>query len=239
MNLHHTASLRSPQPPESRQLLLARLQAPWQQGLQQLHGLHGLALAADAGGLSLAGSGIRWWHTLLAELPDVVPADAASVEGGSRCLASLAHWPLQPGSLDAVAWQVAAAHDAMLPEMLAQACLALGPDARLLVAVHGDPLDAWCRIAMPWLAEQSLQLRQATWGDSRRLTWLPPRWGRHWSASWQRLLPVTAHWSVQLWQKNTLAPLRSGRRTVPARDAWSPQWLPQASTPNSTRKDMA
>lgn len=234
MNLHHTASLRSPQPPDHRQLLQARLQVPWQQGLQQLHGQHGLVVAADAAGLALAGSGIRCWHSLLAEWPAAVPAEACSC-----CLASLAHWPLQPGSLDAVAWQVAEPHETMLPEMLAQACLALGPDARLLVAVHGDTLNSWCRVAMPWLASQSLQLRQATWGDSRRLTWLPPRWGQHWSASWQRLLPVTAHWTVQLWQKNTLAPLRPGRRQLPARDAWSPQWLPQASTPNSTRKDMA
>ena len=89
-------------------------------------------------------------------------------------------------------------------------------------------------------AHRGLILREANWGDARKLSWLPPAWAHYWSAQWQAWFPAAAQWSVQLWQKQTLCPIAPDRKTSRnTSTSWSGSWAPQSRAGTSQLKDCA
>jgi len=213
-------------PVESQERALDRLSGPWRDCLRRCHGLQavtvGSSLILPARGRGDDGCRIPN-HALLTADTALPPwPDMPVIRADWR------HWPVRPGSLDMVILPLDVTHLAHLSALVGEIATALGPDAWLLVMTQAGLLDRWCRYGMPLAARRHLALREAHWGDARKLSLLPPAWSHYWSAQWQNLLPGTAQWTVQLWQKETLCPVsperRGGRRPA---TAWSGAWAPQ------------
>lgn len=202
--------------PDQARRARTRMLKPWQRYLTQCHGVWALRFdntLADESDLSLQSLRMaRVWHF------------------GQSFQASAAGWPIQPASLDLVIWRLSAADIAELPALIGQMNLALGPAARILIWVEAPLLNTWCQIGMPLCTGHDWALRQADWGDARALTWLPPRWSSRWSSGLQIWLPHGAHWSVQLWQRESLCPTASGpKQRAGAQMAPGLRWQPQST----------
>ena len=195
----------------------ARMLRPWQDALLQCHGVWALELSPSDLPLSLATLRMaKVWHF------------AASFRASKR------HWPIQPASLDLVLWRVTADDLLILPALMQQMAMSLGPAARVLIWIEAPLLNGWCQIGMPLCTGHDWVLRQATWGDARALTLPPAVWSRTWSATLQTWIPSGAQWSVQLWQRETACPAapaskpRARRLAAPALG-----WQPQSSIDHS------
>lgn len=166
--------------------------------------------------------------------PELAPA-----QGGKAAVVShWRHWPVRPGSMDMVILPLAEQHRPHLPALIQEASLALGPDAWLLVVAQAGMVDRWSRLGAALAERRGLVLREAAWGDARKFSLLPARWSRYWSVQWQNLLPGTAQWTVQLWQKETfclIPPERKASRG--AATAWSGSWAPQSRAGTSHIKN--
>ncbi len=216
----------------SRARALARLSGPWQSCLGRCHGLRAVTVGSSLELPERGGSRIPY-QTLLTAEPGVVSAMPV-IQADWR------HWPVRPGSLDMVILPLDIGHLQHLPSLVGEICTALGPDAWLLVMTQGGLLDRWCRFGMPLATRRHLALREAHWGDARKFSWLPPAWSHYWSAQWQNLLPGTAQWTVQLWQKETLCPVSPDRKASRQKAAaWSGSWAPQSRAGTSHLKDCA
>lgn len=216
--------------PEQSARLRERMLPAWREATGVCRGLHGLMLGL-AQPLEACGSPLPY-HIRLHPLhgqPDQLDGSWSS---------SLLQWPLAPGQLDAVLMQLHPSWLPQLPELVAVAAQALGPEGRLVIALPGaELLDPWCQIGMPLLHLHGLTLQTAAWGDSRLLTRLPLRWRYHWHAGWQQWLGF-ADWSVQLWQKQVCTPYIPARRQARQQRAWTGIWLPQSRQPLHPGKDF-
>lgn len=210
-------SSRAAWTPVQAQRARARMLKPWQDALAQCHGVWAMELSPPdlplpSGTLRMA----RRWHF------------ATSFQAGKR------HWPIQPGCLDLVLWRVTDDDLGILPALMQQIAMSLGPAARVLIWVEAPLLSSWCQIGMPLCSGRDWVLRQATWGDARALTLPPAAWSRVWSAALQTWVPSAAQWSVQLWQRETACPAaptsraQARKRAVPGLG-----WQPQSSVDHS------
>lgn len=205
--------------PEQAGRARLRMLKPWHRFLAHCHGVWALKL--DNSPVPLAAS------------PDPgFPLETLRMacvwHFGHAFRASGESWPVQPASLDLVVWRLSAPDLAILPALIGQMNLALGPAARVLICVEAPLLNTWCQVGMPLCRGHDWVLREAEWGDGRVLTWLPSRWSSKWSSAAQVWLPRAAQWSVQLWQRETVCPTPSGagKRTgkrVAAGLSWQPQ----------------
>ena len=218
-------------PADSQARALARLTGPWQDCLARCNGLQAVTVGSTLA-LPAQGAGRLPRQALLTPSPMPAQTPMPVIQADWR------HWPVRPGSLDLVVLPLDLSHLANLRALVGEVSMALGPDAWLLVMTQGGLLDRWCRFGMPMAVRRHMVLREAHWGDARKLSLLPPAWSHYWSAQWQNLLPGTAQWSVQLWQKETLCPVSPDRRGArkPAA-AWAGSWAPQPRTGTSHIKN--
>lgn len=177
-------------------LLVSDIHDRWQQHMALCHGHTAVAVDIPAA-----------WYASASRWLTVPLGWAESAPGQASVLADPCAWPFRPTSIDAV-WMQIQRPDSLLCRTLMQADVSLHGSGYGLFLVRQPALRQWTQIGMPWLSRCGWQLLAQSWGDQRRISYLPATGWALWNSAWQRYVPL-AQWSLQLWQKRSLRALGS------------------------------